>query len=293
MKKLSISSLSMKIISYTTVSLFAFAAVIPFVSLVMSSFASEHDIINNGYSLWPKEFSLDAYQFIFKYPQNIINAYKVTVSLTILGTVISMFFSSMAAYVLFRTEVKYRMKLAFFLYFTELFNGGLAAYFIVVSKMLHLKNSYLVLLIVPLFSTFYILILRNFIRASVPYSLIESAKIDGANDFSIFIKLVLPLCKPALTSIGLFTALIYWNDWWTPMMFIEKRELYPLQYTLYKILASTNISSSMAGNIPIMNLPKESLKLALTVVSTGPIIFVYMFLQKHFVAGITLGSVKE
>lgn len=293
MKKISISSLIMKIIAYVVVGLFAFAAVIPFVSLVMSSFASEHDIIKNGYSLWPKEFSVDAYLFIFKYPKTIIDAYKVTVSVTVLGTVISLFFSSMAAYVLFRTEVKYRMKLAFFLYFTELFQGGLAAYFIVVSKTLHLKNSYMVLLLVPLFSTFYILILRNFIRASMPYSLIESAKIDGANDFTIFIQVVLPLCKPALASIGLFTALIYWNDWWTPMMFIEKKELFSLQYTLYKILASTNISSSMAANIPLMNLPKESLKLALTVVSTGPIIFVYTFFQKYFVSGITLGSVKE
>lgn len=293
MKHRSYDSMIVKGIAYLFVGFFAVVAILPFISLVMSSFASEYDIINNGYRLWPGEFSLDAYKFIFKYPETIYKAYGITTSITVLGTAISLFFGSMAAYVMFRREVRYRMGLAFFLYFTELFNGGLAAFFIVVSKMLHLKNSYFVLLLVPMFSVFNILILRNFIRGSIPYSLVESAKIDGANDFKTFISIVLPLCKPALASIGLFTALIYWNDWWTAMMFVEDRNLHTLQYTLYKILSSTNISSNMAGNIPLIDLPKESVKLALTVVSTGPIILAYPFVQKYFVKGVTIGSVKE
>lgn len=293
MKNISYDTVIVKTIAYVVVGLFAIIAILPFISLVMSSFASEKDIIMNGYSLWPEEFSLDAYKFIFKFPETIYKAYGITTSVTIIGTGISLFLGSMAAYVMFRKEIKYRMGLAFFLYFTELFNGGLAAFFIVVSKMLHLKNSYFALLLIPMFSTFNILILRNFIRGSIPYSLVESAKIDGANDFRIFISVVLPLCKPALASIGLFTALIYWNDWWTAMMFVEDRSLYTLQYTLYKILSSTNISSNMAGNIPNIKLPKESVKLALTVVSTGPIIMLYPFVQKYFVKGVTIGSVKE
>lgn len=293
MKIRSIDSMIVKLIAYVVVGLSAIVAILPFLSLVMSSFASEYDIINNGYRLWPGEFSLDAYKFIFKYPETIYKAYGITTSVTLLGTAISLFLSSMAAYVMFRREVKYRKGLAFFLYFTELFNGGLAAFFIVVSKMLHLKNSYFVLLLIPMFSTFNILILRNFIKGAIPYSLVESAKIDGANDFRIFITIVLPLSKAALASIGLFTALIYWNDWWTAMMFVENRDLHTLQYTLYKILSSTNISSNMAGNIPLINLPKETVKLALTVVSTGPIVMVYPFVQKYFVKGVTIGSVKE
>jgi len=143
-----------------------------------------------------------------------------------------------------------------------------------------------------MFSAMNILILRNFIKSAIPDSLNESAKIDGAGDFTIFIRIILPLSKPALASIGLFTALGYWNDWWTPMMFVEKRELFSLQYTLYNILSSVNISSAVAGNATTIVLPQESLKLAMTVVSTGPILFVYPFVQKYFVKGITIGSVK-
>lgn len=280
-----------KTAAYIIVSFAAILALLPFVALIVSSFTSEKDIIVNGYSLIPGTFSLDAYKLIFQNPGKIMNAYGVSLTITIVGTGLSLFFSSMTAFVLFRKEVRYRSKLAFFLYFTELFNGGLASYYIVVSRMLHLKNSMAVLILVPLFSVFNILILRNFMN-SVPYSLIESSKIDGANDFTIFMKIALPLSKPALASIGLFTVLIYWNDWWTAMMFVEEKTLYPLQYVLYLILSSTNMASNMVENVPRLNMPKESLKLAMVVIATGPIMFLYPFVQKYFVKGITIGSVK-
>lgn len=295
MKKFKIRSADfyiLKFIAYFFVGLFALITFLPFVAMVVSSFTTEKDIIKYGYTLFPKSFSLDAYKLIFMYPKHILDAYKITLLVTIGGTITSLFFSTMAAYVMFRKEVKYRTQMAFFLYFTELFNGGLASYFIVVSNMLHLKNSIWVLVLVPLFSVFNILILRNFINGSIPYSLIESAKIDGANDFTTFLKIVLPLSKPAMASVGLFIALVYWNDWWTPMMFIEKKALFPLQYTLYQILSSVNVAANMVGNVSSMVMPKESLKLAMTVVSTGPIILLYPFAQKYFVKGITVGAVK-
>jgi putative aldouronate transport system permease protein len=127
----------------------------------------------------------------------------------------------------------------------------------------------------------------------VPYSLIESAKIDGANDFSIFMKITMPLSKAALASIGLFAALAYWNDWWTPMMFVEKEHMFSLQYMLYRMLSAAQVTSAASDNATIVNIPRESLKLAMTVVATGPIILLYPFVQKYFVAGITIGSVKE
>jgi len=279
-------------VSYVVVTIIALFTLFPFVVLIVNSFASEHSIIFYGYSLIPKEFSFSAYDMIFQSPDTILRAYGITILVTVAGTAISLFLASMAAYVMYRRDLKYRNGLAFFIYFTTLFNGGLASYYITLSSTYHLKNTILVLLLVPMFSAMNILILRNFIRGSIPDSLNESAKIDGAGDFSIFLKIILPLSKPALASIGLFTALGYWNDWWTPMMFVERQKLFPLQYVLYNIISSVNVASSVVQNASTVALPQESLKLAMTVVSTGPILLAYPFVQKYFVKGITLGSVK-
>jgi len=267
-------------------------AVIPFFIVVINSLASEHSIIYYGYSMIPKEFSFDAYKMVFQNPEKMFRAYGITIFVTIVGTCISLFISMMSAYVMFRKDVRYRNALAFFLYFTTLFNGGLVPFYLLVVQYLHLKNTILILLLSGMFSVMNILILRNFINGSIPDALVESAKIDGAGDFRIFLGIILPLSKPAMAAIGMFTALAYWNDWWTPLMFIEKQQLYPLQYTLYKILSSANFSSQMVNSIPRLDMPKESLKLALTVVATGPIVLLYPFVQKYFVQGITVGAVK-
>ncbi|CAN7667913.1 carbohydrate ABC transporter permease [Paenibacillus sp. LjRoot153] len=279
-------------ISYIAIAIIALVCVIPFIVLLSGSMSSESVILKSGYSLLPKDFSLDAYAFIFRYPQDVVSAYRVSLIVTVVGTVVSLFLSSMAAYVLYRKEVKYRNALAFFLFFTTLFNGGLAPYYIMITKYMHLKNTMLVLILVPLFNVLYILILRSFIRSSIPEALIESAKIDGAGDFRIFVQLVLPLCKPALASIGMFTALGYWNDWWTALMFIDKANLVPLQYLLYKMLSSINLSSSMSQHVSNLDQPKETFKLALTVIATGPIVILFPFVQKYFVSGVTIGAVK-
>lgn len=278
--------------AWIVVGLMSLVAVLPFAILIVNSLSSEHSILNYGYSLWPREFSGEAYKMIFENPKRILNVYGITIFVTVAGTLVSLFVSSMAAYVMARKEVRYRSALAFFLYFTQLFNGGLVSYYLLVSRDLRLANTVLVLILVPLLSVMNILIMRNYMANSIPESLIEAARIDGMGDFSIFLKVALPLSGPALASIGLFTALGYWNDWWTPMMFIQKQSLQPLQYTLYQMLASVTYTAQMVNNMPTVNLPKESLKLAMTVVATGPIILVYPFIQKHFVTGITIGSVK-
>lgn len=283
---------ALNVVAYIIVGLFALLAVVPFLIVLINSFASEHSIIYNGYSFWPSEFSLEAYQMVFQSPEKMFRAYGVTLFVTGVGTAVSLFLSMMAAYVMFRKDVRYRNSLSFFLYFTTLFNGGLVPYYLLIVQNLHLKNTIFVLLLAGMFSVFNILILRNFLNGSLPDALVESAKIDGAGDFRIFLQIVLPLSKPAMAAIGMFTALGYWNDWWTPMMFIEKANLYPLQYTLYQILSSANFSSQMVNSIPRIDMPKESLKLALTMVATGPIVLLYPFVQKYFVQGITVGAVK-
>lgn len=280
------------IIAYVVVGLLAIITLLPFVVLVVSSFASESHIINHGYTLVPREFSLEAYKLVFLNPQKMMRSYGVTIFVTVVGTAISLFIASMAAYVMFRKDLKYRNHLSFFLYFTTLFNGGLVPYYLLLTTYLRLKNTLLVLLLVPMFNVFNILILRNFIRSAISESVIESAKIDGAGDFGIFLRIILPLSKPALACIGFFTALNYWNDWWTAMMFVDTEALYPLQYMLYLILSSVQVAANVVDHAPTLEMPKESLKLAMTVVATGPIMLLYPFVQKFFVRGIMMGAIK-
>ncbi len=279
-------------IAYVVVGSLAVFALIPFVILATNSFSSEHAILTQGYSIIPHEISGDAYRLIFENPGKIARSYGVTIFVTAVGTFISLLCSSMAAYVLSRKELHTRGWLAFFLYFTQLFNGGLVPYYLLVSRDLKLQNTVLVLLLVPMFNVMNVLILRNFIQNAIPEAILDAARIDGLGHAGIFFRIVLPLSKPALASIGLFTALAYWNDWWTPMMFVQDEKLYPLQYTLYRLISSVNFSAQMVNNVPTMHLPKETLKLAMTVVATGPIVLLYPFVQRYFVKGITLGAVK-
>ncbi|KAG2893146.1 hypothetical protein PC117_g23852 [Phytophthora cactorum] len=281
-----------KAFSYIIVSLIAILCLLPFIVLISGSISDEGQVLAKGYSFLPRGFSLDAYAFIFRNPGEILSAYRVSVIVAVVGTVLSLLISTMAAYVMYRKEVKYRNKLAFFLFFTTLFSGGLAPYFIWVTSYLHLKNTLAVLILLPMFNVMYVLIMRSFIQGSVPEPLVESAKIDGAGDFRIFWQMVLPLSKPALASIGLFTILAYWNDWWTPMMFTDKEQYVPLQYMLYKMLSSMNMSAALAQHVSALEMPKETFKLAMTVIATGPVVILFPFLQQYFVKGITIGAVK-
>jgi putative aldouronate transport system permease protein len=198
----------------------------------------------------------------------------------------------MAAYVMFRKDVRYRNVLAFFLFFTTLFNGGLLPYYLLVARYLRWSDTIWPLLFCSMFSVVYILILRNFLSGSIPDSLVEAARIDGTGDFKIYWKIILPLFKPGLASIGFFIALGYWNDWWTAMMFTNEARLRPLQYVLYRILQSSVFAANMVNSIPRISMPQESLKLALTVIAIAPIMFLYPFVQRYFVSGIMIGSVK-
>lgn len=290
-KKLNTSPI-FSVLAYTIIGIFSLITFAPFVVLIAGSFSSESAVLREGYWFWPRDFSFDAYTFIFRYPAEVLSAYRVSIIITVVGTVVGLLVSTMAAYVLYRKEVKYRNALAFFLFFTTLFNGGLAPFYIMITKYLELKNTLGVLILLPMFNVMFILILRSFIRGSIPEPLIESAKIDGAGEYRIFFQMVLPLSKPALASIGLFTALAYWNDWWTAMMFVDKDHLIPLQYMLYKMLSSVNMSSAMAQYAGAIDQPKETFKLAMTVIATGPILLLFPFVQKYFVKGVTIGAVK-
>ncbi|GHV71522.1 ABC transporter permease [Spirochaetia bacterium] len=281
------------LISYTSVSVIAAICLLPFLLLVSGSFTSEQVIRYSGYSLLPRDFTLEAYKLVFQYPDRIMRGYLNSIFITAVGTILGLFMITMTAYVISRKSFKYRNTIAFYFFFTTLFNGGMVSTFIFYIRYLHLKDNYLALILPGMFNVFYLLIMRSFVSA-IPQAVIESAKIDGAGEFKIFLRIILPLLPSGLATIGLFMALGYWNDWYNAMLYINNSAKFPLQYMLYDTLMRAQAFAQIASQVGIRveNLPTYSLKLAMAVVTTGPIILLYPFVQKYFIKGITIGSVK-
>lgn len=284
-----------EILSYSFITLVTVLCLLPFWLVVVGSFTSEAEIYQHGYSLWPQEFSLEAYNTAFKYPEKVIRAYGITVSITVLGTFLSLLFTSTCGYALQREDFRSRGFFTMFVFFTMLFGGGLVPWYLLITNYLRLKDTYWIMILTQLVNVYFVILMKNFMR-TVPKALVEAAKIDGAGEFYTFFRIVLPLAKPALASIGMFTALNYWNEWRTGMLFLQDSDLFPLQYYLYRLINSVEFLKSstvpMSSEISSLSFPSESLKLAMTVIATGPIILLYPFLQKYFVKGITIGAVK-
>ena len=282
-----------EIIGYTYITLWALFCVVPFLLILSGSFTSDSIITREGYSLIPRGFTLQAYKMVFGIPEKIIRAYGVTTFVTITGTLLGLFVISMAGYALQRSNMKYRNHIAFYIYFTTLFSGGLIPWYMVITNMLGLKNSIYAQILPSLMNPFLIFLMRNFLR-TIPESIVESARIDGAGDFRIYRSLILPIATPALATVGLFLALGYWNNWFLSAIFIENEKLFSLQFYLYNILARADfLRSSLTQMVTInIELPRESVKLATAVVATGPVIFFYPFVQKYFVQGLVIGAVK-
>ena len=281
------------IISYLLLIALSLAYLLPFIMLISGSFTSEQVIRFEGYSILPKDFTLEAYEVVFQNPEQIFRAYGVSIFVAVVGTILGLFFLTMTAYVISRKDFKYRNVISFYFYFTTLFNGGMVCTYIFYIQYLHLKDNLLALILPLMMNVFYLLIMRSFVT-SIPPALIESAKIDGAGEFRIFLQIILPLLKSGLATIGLFLALGYWNDWYNAMLYINSEEKYPLQYMLYNMLQKQEAMAQIASQagMSVENLPTNALKLAMAVVATGPIILLYPFVQKYFVKGITIGSVK-
>ena len=261
-----------KIIGYSLILAATLLCLVPFILVLSGSFTKESAIFKYGFNLVPSEFSLDAYQMVFKNPTAILNAYLVTLFVTIIGTAVSLFLTAMTGYVLQKKELKSRHFLSLFFYFTTLFSGGLVPWYILMQRYLGMSNNLLALILPLMFNVFYIIIMRSFLK-SIPDAISESAKIDGAGDFRTFISIILPLSKPALATVGMFTALNYWNDWQNAMLFMQKDQLYPLQYFLMKLLNNIEFAKQAASRgamIPVINMPAESFKLAMTVVACFP-----------------------
>lgn len=269
---------------------FALITVIPFIYVIAGSFATQKELLQRGFILFPTEFSLDAYKYIFS-TQTLVRSLLVTVYITVAGTLINIFFTCLMAYPLARKDMDFRKPILLLVVFSMLFSGGMIPTFLVV-KQLGMIDSYWSLLIPGAISAFNLIIIRNFFQ-QLPDGLEESAKIDGCNDLGIFLRIVLPLSMPAIATFSLFYAVGHWNTFFNAVLYINDNTKWPIQVLLRQIviLASGGIgdSTAMESEIPP---PDQAVKMAVIVVSTLPILLVYPFLQKHFAKGVLLGSVK-
>ncbi len=280
--------------TYVVVSIFCFLCIVPFWMIIASSFATETSIRATGFTLWPSEFSTYSYELLLRSPDQMIGAYVVTIGLAVVGTLIGLFVIAMTGYALQRKDFPYRNGIMFYIYFTSLFSAGLVPFYLLIVQTLNLRDTYWAILLPLLMSPWLIVLMKNFVKA-IPHEITESGKIDGAGDFRIFYALILPSLKPALATIGLFLALGYWNEWYYSSLFLtSKVEYRPLQFHLYNVINKVaSLKNSVAGsNVVITDLPGETLKMATAVLATGPIILLYPFVQKYFVAGLTVGAVK-
>jgi putative aldouronate transport system permease protein len=280
------------ILAYPFIAFISVLFLIPFWLIIAASVTDNSIIMQRGFQLIPPRFSLNAFRYIFAAPRAIGKAYAVSAYITALGTGAGLFIITMTGYVLNRRDFKYRNHFSFFIYFTTLFSGGMVPSYILMVTILKLQNNYFSVILSGLMSPFLIIIMRNFMK-SIPFEMIEAAKVDGANDFTIFIRVILPLSGAGLATVGLFLALGYWNNWYSPMLYLTRSSMYPLQYYLYNILTAAQSAQQTGVVIQGMDsFPGETIKMAMAVVAVGPMMFLYPFLQKYFVRGITIGAVK-
>ncbi len=288
------STIVFEVIMYSLLTIVAIVCLLPFIIIVSGSFTDNRTILTQGYSILPRDFTLSAYQTIFRTPKDILQAYKMTIFYTVVGTAVGLFMTTLTGYVISRKEFKYRNQVSFLIYFTSIFGGGMIPWYLMYANVLNMKGSTFPIWFPALMSPFLVILMRTFIVGSVPDAITESAKIDGAGHFTIFMKIVMPVLGPGLATVGLFLALGYWNDWYRSSMFSTSSKTWELQFYLYDMLNATTALKQMSqsASVKTAELPTESVKLAMAVVATGPVLFLYPFVQKYFVSGITVGAVK-
>lgn len=273
------------------------ATLLPIILIVLASFTAETALIRNGYSFFPEEFSLDAYYYIVKQGAVITRAYGVSFFVTIAGTAASVLITAMLAYPMSRKSFQYRNVLAFFVFFTMLFNGGIVPSYIMWTRFFHIKNTIWALLIPNyLVTAFNVILVKNFYANNVPDALVEAAQIDGAGELTIFYKIMIPLARPVVATVGLFTGLCYWNDWTNGLYYVDNEKLYSIQLLLIKIMNNiqglkANSNAAMLGTGAV-DLPSTSVRMAMALIGILPILAVYPFIQKHLIRGIVVGAVK-
>ncbi|HET6486555.1 MAG TPA: carbohydrate ABC transporter permease [Spirochaetia bacterium] len=270
----------------------------PLLLVVAVSFTDEKTVYREGYKYIPSKLSLAAYKFVFTNVDQVMHAYGVTILVTVVGTLASLLFTAMLAYVLSRKDFRYRKALAFYVFFTILFSGGFVPWYVICVRVLHIKDTLWALILPYLINGWYVIILRTFFASNIPDEILESARIDGAGELRTFFQIVTPLAIPGLATIGLFNVLTYWNDWWLPLTLINNDRLYNLQYLMYKVeldiqyLKMARQSMGALALKELMSIPSETSRMAMAVIAIGPIVLAYPFFQRYFVRGLTIGALK-
>ncbi|WP_185255993.1 carbohydrate ABC transporter permease [Anaerocolumna chitinilytica] len=285
-----------KVLVYLFVILFSLACLYPFLMVIGGSLTTDAEAAAYGFSIIPKNPTLAAYKMLFANKSTILNGYKITLFVTIVGTAVSVIVNAMMGYVLSRKALRFRSFINLYVLLTMLFNGGMVPWYIVCTKYLHLKNNIWALIVPSLVSAWYIFLIRNYFT-SVPDEMWESAKLDGAGEFIIFRKIYLALAKPVIATVVLFSALGFWNDWWLGLMLIDSSEKQPLQMLLRTIVANIQFLQTMGNKSAeaqalLASVPSDGVKMAMVIITTGPILLLYPFLQKYFIKGIMVGAVK-
>ena len=282
-------------ISHILLIILSALVVIPFIILLSASFSDEMALARQGYGVVPREFSLEAYKYVFKNPKTITDAYAVTIFTSLSSTFLATFFMSLLAYPLTKKDMPGRNAINFYVYFTMLFGGGMVPTYILITQYLHLQDTLWVYILPGLISPWYVFMMRTFFN-SVPIEMSESAYIDGANEYIIYFRIILPVSKPVIATVALMMFLAKWNDWMTSMLYINKEHLMSLQYQLQRIMqniallrSEDNLAMEM---ISAKDIPGETARMAMAVVAAGPALVIFPFFQKYFVKGLTVGSVK-
>jgi putative aldouronate transport system permease protein len=275
---------------------FSLLTLAPFYIIFISSITAEATLTANGYRLWPEVFSLSAYTYLFREGSIIITAYKNTLLSTLFGTVLTVILVLLYAYPLTRPNFRFKTFFTFFAFFTMLFGGGLVAYYMVMRQILQIQNTLWALFLPSAFSPFWVIVLRTFIKSNVPEELIESARMDGASEWRTLLQIVTPLALPGIATVALFSAIGIWNNFFNVLLLIDRVELYNLQYTIYSTLNNIRFllenASRMQGVVNLSELPAQTFRMAMAVVTIGPIVLAYPFFQRYFIRGLTIGAIK-
>lgn len=266
----------------------------PFVLMIASSLTNEQALLNYGYSLIPREFSLESYKYLLNNSDSIVRGYLITLSITVIGTFLNVMFTILIAYPLSRKELPFRNVIAFIVFFTMLFNGGVVSSYIMWSNYFHIKNTLFALLVPNLMlGAFFIIMMRTYFSSNIPDAILEAARIDGATEWFILFKIVIPISQPIIVTIALFAGLQYWNDWVNGLYYISDDRFYSIQVLLNRMLSDVQyLMSSGSLNSSVGKLPSTGIKMAIAVIGAVPVLIVYPFFQKYFIKGITIGAVK-
>lgn len=284
-----------RIAIYIVLTVICLLCIIPIITVISISLSSDTQILKEGYSVFPRGFTFSAYKFAFMDAEAILRSYGVSIFVTVVGTVLGLIISAMMAYVLARKNYRFQKPLTVFLLIPMVLSGGLVPTYIWITSGLHMKNTIWVLIFPLMMVPWFIILLRTFFT-QIPAELTEAATVDGAGEMTIFTKVILPLAKPSLATVGMFLALNYWNDWFWNLMYIDNSKMYNLQYRLYLMMKNVQEmirNASLSGmGVNVSDLPTESMRMAMCVIAAGPMLLVFPFFQKYFVKGLTVGSVK-